>query len=216
MIKVPRETIRSESPTNLFLAQPFSALLILIALLSGCTSTPQGPDESEAGKSIYFVENRSVDMAVRKDFDEALGLLKSGRYEEAIALLNEVAAKTSNNSAPYINLGIAYSRIGDADNAEVSYRKALEINPEHPVAANELAVLYRGIGRFDDARELYERVVSIYPNFMPARRNYGILCDLYFNDVKCALEHYEYYIQSNPDDDKVKLWIATLRQKAER
>ncbi len=189
----------------------FLALLLLV--LGGCAVTAQQHTDGSEEKRVQLVENRSVDFSVRRKFEKALELLNEKQYEQAIDLLKQVAAETSNNSAPYINLGIAYSKIEKPELAEENFNKALAINPDHPVTINELAVFYRGTGKFSEARNLYERVVIAHPEFMPARKNFGILCDLYLNDPVCALEQYEVYYQANPKDEKVKLWIATLRQK---
>ena len=191
----------------------FLILSIVALLLYGCATSTQKSGLNYNNNSIYLVENRSIDLNDRRNFDEATELLKQERYDEAIELLKQVASNTPNNSAPYINLGIAYLRTERPELAETNFTKALEINPEHPVAINEFAVFYRETGRFGEARNLYERVVAKYPEFMPARRNYGILCELYLNDVPCALEQYEAYSKANPDDENIKIWIATLRQK---
>ena len=103
--------------------------------------------------------------------------------------------------------------IDKLDLAEENLKHALEINPDHPVALNETALIYRRTGKYLEARELYERLVQKYPEFMPARKNFGILCDLYLNDAPCAIEQYEIYSEANPKDDDVKLWITTLKQK---
>lgn len=189
------------------------AIVLVTLALAGCAPMSQRINADGKGESIYFVENRSVDLAVRKDFDKAIALLKSGQYEDAILILQHVAANTRDNSAPYINLGVAYSKIDKPQLAEKNFLKALEINPDHPGAINETAIFYRSMGRFEEARTLYDRVIRRYPNFMPARKNYGILCDLYLNDIPCAIEQYEAYSKANPADENVKLWISTLRQK---
>lgn len=188
-------------------------VLALVAL-AGCGSAPVKEElEQPDDNSIRLVENRSVDQAVRQDFAAAILLLKEEQYQPAVELLNKVVANTRDNSAPHINLGIAYSHLGKKDLAEASFLKALEINPDHPAALNELALFYRAGGRFEEARNLYERLIDKYPNYMPARKNYGILCDLYLNDARCAKKHYKIYSEAYPEDENVSLWIKTLGQK---
>ncbi len=191
----------------------FAALLMATLLLAGCVSSPTKPDGEKDFSGIYFVENESVDLAVRKDFETAIKLLQAGEYEKAIELLEKVKKGSQKNSAPYINIAMAYEKTGEIQKAEENLKQALTINPEHPVANNEYALLYRKTGRYAEARQLYERVVERYPEFMPARKNFGILCELYLDDASCALAQYEEYIQVNPDDGDVKLWIAALKQR---
>ncbi|NIQ12143.1 MAG: hypothetical protein GWO23_22000, partial [Gammaproteobacteria bacterium] len=46
--------------------------------------------------------------------------------------------------------------------------------------------------------------------------NLGILCDLYLNDLECALEHYEIYNGALPENKQVELWIVDLRVRLGR
>jgi len=187
-------------------------LLLAALLLTGCVGGPVGTVRQDGSGSIHIVENNSIDLAVREDFDAALLHLQEGRYEKAIELLNKVIRGSHNNSAPYINIAMAYQMIGEMERAEENLKKALEINPDHPVANNEYALLHRRSGRYIEARELYERLLRKYPDFLPARKNLGILCELYLNDAQCALAQYETYLASNPEDETVKIWIAGLKQ----
>ena len=49
-----------------------------------------------------------------------------------------------------------------------------------------------------------------------ARRNLGVLCDLYLADLECALSSYEAYMTTVPGDDQAAMWIADLRQRMGR
>jgi Flp pilus assembly protein TadD len=162
---------------------------------------------------IQISENYGVDPEIRKEFDEAVVLLNQSEYAEAIKLLKAVSGKTSKFSAPYINLGIAYVRTDELGKAEESFKKALEINNQHPVAHNELGLVYRKTGRYAEARQLYESLLVMYPDFMPARKNLGVLCDIYLQDLTCALEQYEKYLSDMPDDEKVKIWVADVNSR---
>lgn len=187
------------------------SLSLMLALVVGCVAVPTQQAGTAADGGIYLVENKSIDLSVRRDFDAAIRLLQKGQYEQGIELLNKVIKGSQKNSSPYINIAMAYEKLGDMERAEESLKKALEINPEHPVAKNEYALLFRKTGRYAEAREQYEGLLRNYPDFYPARKNLGILCELYLNDASCALEQYELYSKSFPQDEAVKLWIAGLK-----
>jgi tetratricopeptide (TPR) repeat protein len=76
-----------------------------------------------------------------------------------------------------------------------------------------MGIVYRRKGRFEEARESYQRALDVYPGFHYARRNLAILCDLYLSDLKCAIEHYELYNEAVPEDEKASMWLADLRNR---
>jgi len=162
---------------------------------------------------IEISENFGVAPEVRGEFNQAVMYLNQEKYAEAIKLLLAVSGKTSKFSAPYVNLGIAYSRTGELEKAEESFNKALEIIKQHPVASNELGLVYRKTGRYVEARKLYEELLAAYPDFLPARKNLGVLCDIYIQDLNCALEQYEEYLKGIPEDEKVKIWVADVKSR---
>lgn len=162
---------------------------------------------------IEISENFGVDPEIRGEFNQAVILLNQENYPEAIRLLRAVSGKTSKFSAPYINLGIAYARTNELEKAEENFKKALEISQQHPVAQNELGLIYRKTGRYTEARQLYEALLAMYPDFLPARKNLGVLCDIYIQDLNCALEQYEEYLKGIPEDEKVKIWVADVKSR---
>ncbi len=191
----------------------YAILLCLIALLTGCAGSGGVRLSSGGDNAISFYENRSVDLAVRKEFDAAVVLLRKQKYAEAIKLLQKVIRQSQNNSAPYINIALAYEMTDEMGLAEDNLKRALAINPYHPAAMNEYALLYRRTGRFAEAKKLYEGLLDKHPSFMPAHKNLGVLCELYLNDLHCALDQYEVYNRALPDDEEVKLWIVGVKQK---
>ena len=209
---------------------PGLALLILaLTVFAGCASEGKGKAlvANEApvynGPSITRLENGREGFIIRevprlneksrKDFDRAVVMLKGRDYPHAIGLLEKVIDNSPGVTAPYIDIAIAYQQTGKPEQAEKYLKTALKLLPDHPAAGNEYGLLYCKTGRFADARAIYEKVLARFPDYYPAQRNLGILCDLYLNDPSCALEHYEIYSKARPDDAQVKLWIADLRTR---
>lgn len=162
---------------------------------------------------IEISEKHPVDPEIKQEFQQAVVLLKKENYPDAIRLLKTVTGKTSKFSGPFIDLGIAYAETKEYKKAENSLKKALTISPLHPAAMNELGVVYRKTGRYSDARKIYEKLLHIYPGYMPAHKNLGVLCDIYIQDLDCALKQYEAYLKVEPDDKKVKIWVADVKNR---
>ena len=182
-------------------------------------SKPEGNDSKNNPNNclpkgvIEISESFGVDPEIRGEFNQAVTLLNQENFAEAIKLLRAVAGKTSKFSAPYINLGIAYARTNDLEKAEENLKRALEINENHPVANNELGLVLRKTGRYVEARKLYEQLLATYPDFLPARKNLGVLCDIYLQDLNCAMEQYEEYLKGLPEDKNVKIWVADVQSR---
>ncbi len=81
------------------------------------------------------------------------------------------------------------------------------------MANNELGLLYRKSGKFNAARTAYENAIKDHPEYLPARRNLGVLCDLYLHDYECALRQFVEYLDLKPDDKTVAIWVADVKQR---
>jgi len=193
-------------------------LFLAASLITAC-ATPQAPRSSsriEIHEAVGFTitEEARISGSVRSDYETALTLLQQGRHDDGVTLLETVATEAPQFSAPRIDLGIAYHRAGDLEAAEQNLVLALEQNFDHPIAHNELGIVYRKTGRFAAARDSYEKALAVYPGYHFARRNLAILCDLYLADLDCALQNYEAYMTTVPGDDEASMWIADIRMRS--
>lgn len=187
-------------------------LVYVAATAMAARREPPGVHATETGFTI--VESARIDAATRSDYARAAGLLAQQRYAEGIALLQEITTKRPELTAAHVDLGIAYAKTGELDRAEASLKRALELQPRHPIAWNELGLVQRRQGKLNDARASYEKSLAAAPGFHFARLNLAVLCDLYLADPACALENYLIYQQAVPEDKQVAGWIANARSRA--
>ena len=207
------------------------ALLLMLAglSLSGCaassqpqaarqavTDSPpagQGPVSRLAEGRVGFVigEAQNYDFNQRQLFNLGLDALRSGAYDVAVDCFKPLTEAAPSHSSPYINLAIAYARSGKDELAEKPLKKALDLVAGHPLASHEYGLLLRRAGRFDEARAVYEKALEGFPEYYPLRKNLGVLCDLYVNDRKCAIRQYEKFLEAQPGDEQVELWLAEVK-----
>ena len=187
-------------------------ILFLALTLAACGTTSKVTTIDT--DDIVISEEYGIDTYLADKFNQAVIYIKNKKFDEAIELLVDVTNQTDKHSAPYINLAIAYSETGNIKDAEKVLLKALTINPSHPVTNNELGLVYRKTGRFAQAKTIYEKVIKNYPQFLPARKNLGILCDLFMNDLGCAIEQYEAYLSMRPEEKEMTIWLADLKKRA--
>jgi Tfp pilus assembly protein PilF len=204
-----------------FCRHPVRTLLaaaLALAVAACTTGLPKDEVRPEGGSTAgaSLGENAKIDTETRTDFETALDLLKSGKYDRGMELLTRVIQRVPGTTAPYINLAIAQQNTGKLDVAEENLKKALVIDPDHPVANNEYGILYRRTGRFAEARKTYEKILNKYPAFIPARKNLAILCDLYMNDFDCALKNYQMVSDASPGDKAVQIWITDVKSRSGR
>lgn len=202
------------------------ALLVLCGLLAGCATggkvAQRGVDgqiskparlKVDGKKGFTVTEVARISGEARSNYQKALAHLQRDELDAGIELLEKVTSKAPGITAPYIDLGLAYGLAGDYEKAERSLKVALKLAPAHPVVLNELGIVYRKTGRFEAARRSYEAALAVHPGFHYARRNLGVLCDLYLEDLACALQHYEMYNAIVPGDESVSMWMVDVRNR---
>lgn len=191
------------------------SMIVSCVFLFSCASSnlQQDADHGMASNSMIHVD---VDSDVESDFYSAVELMKQEQYAQAIDVLKSVIEREPRLPAPYVNIAIAYNRTGKTGDAESNLINALKLDIGHPVANNELGLLYRKAGKFNAAHTAYTNAIRQHPEYLPAKRNLGVLCDLYMHDYQCALEQYEDYLELQPDDKNVAIWIADVKSRLGR
>lgn len=206
----------SDKPCAARLASRVGAALLACACAGTALAAKRPPKVEIVPDATGFTITQDIRVSseVRADYDRALKLLVREDSAPGISMLVRVTESEPAAIAPHIDLGIAYARAGELDQAEQSLGRALAINPDHPVANNELGIVLRRKGRFSEARAAYEKALAISPGFHFAHRNLAILCDLYLADAGCAIAHYEAYSRAVPEDPDAGKWIADLKARS--
>ncbi len=143
-----------------------SALLLVIALASGCNSSDLDPQVA---------------------MDRAASLNDLGRHDEALVALAEEALE----AVPRVRYlkGIAYEGVGDLERAIESYTACLELDPNYTDALNNRAVVYGKIDKIELAIADLEEAIERNPNDGIAWANLG-LAHHEMGNFEVAIKHY--------------------------
>ena len=96
-----------------------------------------------------------------KDYKSALKLIKKSKYDDAI---NELLLLVNVNSSDFTRadvfneIGFAYRKSEDFDNASKYYQKALKLDPNHLGALEYQGEMYVDLGQKDDALKNLEKL----------------------------------------------------------
>ncbi len=118
-------------------------------------------------KLYYYREAAPAALQLRIGFGRVFGLIDTGNLAEAERDLQKLQgyAQTEEEkellSNAWNNLGVAYSKRGEHEQAVEAYRKALEIKPDDHGAWNNLGNVYSERGEHEQAIAAYRRAIEI-------------------------------------------------------
>lgn len=104
-------------------------------------------------------------------------LLKSRQTREARKLLDGLIETRTNNSDVWYWNGVCEKIDGDLEKAEIAFKKAIDISPNHYLSIYGLGLILESKGNLPNAIEAFKRVVEINPTFTFAQKKltqYGI------------------------------------------
>src|SRR5690349_21262558 len=73
-----------------------------------------------------------------------------------------------------VEFGMEVAKKGLWKEAVVHWKKAISIDPAYAAAWNDLGIAYEQLGQFAEAREAYEKAVTLDPGSSYIRSNYDL------------------------------------------
>jgi Flp pilus assembly protein TadD len=149
-------------------------------------------------------------------FEQAISMLNAGDTLRAESELQKLTTSYPTYSGPFTNLGLIYIKNGRFAEAEKALLTATKLSPQNAAAFNQLGIAYRNLGKFKDADVAYTNALAADSEYALAYLNLGVLCDLYLQQPKRALEAFERYQSlveksGGKPEPKVDGWIKELR-----
>lgn len=164
----------------------------------------------EMYESIYKADSSNAEVSHRLGIVHA----RQGNYPAAKRYLTEAQNLNPSNVEILNDLGYACYLNGELNVAEESLQRALKVDPKSRRAANNLAMVMGGQGRFEESFQLFRQVNSeaeAHSNtaYLYAQAGHG----------KEALEHYSRALSLNPDNKSAAhamVEIAQLQRRLEQ
>lgn len=103
----------------------------------------------------------------------------------ALLILNEIIEQNSNATEAYFYLANIFHIRGEMGKAIKAFQRVLELDPHHTDAAISLSVIYNDIGKYEEAKAIFEKANNQVKN----TQQQGV-SDPHLNK-KFSLKHYE-------------------------
>ncbi|MBC7327121.1 tetratricopeptide repeat protein [bacterium] len=100
-----------------------------------------------------------MDEKLRK----AWALRFEGKYQEAIAILQEILGEDPLCAPAHHLLGLIYGFIGEFEKSLEELQKAVELDGNFIQARNDLALTYAMLGMYEEAKAEFKKVLEIDP-----------------------------------------------------
>ncbi len=158
----------------------------------------ESSDKGQGKKKITKVKTFSVPFALEKIkeniilntntpsksskeqiINQAFKFHSQGNISEAVKYYKQLINQGFNDHRVFSNYGLILQGLGKLQDAELSCRKAIEINPNFTQAHSNLGNILKDLGQLQEAELSYRKAIELNPNFAEAHLNLGtILKDL--------------------------------------
>ncbi|KMP11050.1 hypothetical protein UZ36_05665 [Candidatus Nitromaritima sp. SCGC AAA799-C22] len=125
---------------------------------------------------------------------------------------NTDSAKTAED---WFQEGLAASRAGDPRACLESYKKAIEIDPDHFLAHFNLGIRYGKIPMNIEAAKHFREALRLKPESPMVHYSLAVVCNL-IGETDNAFHHYEEAIRINPDFAKAHSNLAMIHYSLKR
>ena len=141
--------------------------------------------------------------------------LLSGQHGPALAAYRDLVRRYPAVPELWFELGNAASGELDFTQANLAYRRTLELAPRKVSLLCSIGQQYQGLRQLDDARSCYERAVSVDPDSVDARINLAVWFEKE-RRLEEAWECVEACLARHPRDDQARYFHAFLLHRKKR
>jgi eukaryotic-like serine/threonine-protein kinase len=97
----------------------------------------------------------------------------TGQYELALEQFQAAIRLDPTDENPYLGLATAYKKLARTQEAESTYKRAIELRPNYPLGYNRLGEFQMAQGQYQDAAEMFKQVIALAPDNFAGYSNLG-------------------------------------------
>jgi tetratricopeptide (TPR) repeat protein len=133
-------------------------------------------------------------------FNAGLALLRMGKPKDAVPYLEEAVTKQPGVADWHLNLARAYHQSSQLQKALKQYRASTEINPDQPVAHNEMGMLFWDLKSFYFADASFQKAYQLDNRYVGALNNLAT-SSMMFKQYDQAIGYLDRLLEINPEND---------------
>lgn len=138
-----------------------------------------------------------------------------GRFTDALSVIRVSLESFQNAEQLWRLKGETERRAGQTEQAYDSFLRLHDLSPEDANTLNDLGVICRALGRYQDAEQYYRQAIDRNPNLAVAHANLGNVLELQ-DQTEAAQESLRTALKLKPDDYDAAYNLAAVLSKLER
>lgn len=177
------------------------ATALLAVLLAACAA-PGAPRSNAADKR---------DEAAQIHTQLGQSYLEQGDLKTALDKLTKALQFDPNYAPAHTVIAVVYERIGQNDQAEEHYRKAVELEPTKGIPNNNLGTFLCHEGKVEESIRYFRKAIAdpFYATPDTAYTNAGT-CELKLNQADAAEADFRKAVQTNPQNREALFQLARV------
>jgi len=170
------------------------------------------PDVVQAEFEVV-IEDTSAADARQEKYEQGIEAMSVRDFSAAQRIFSEFVRENPQMAGAYTNLALIHFENEEYDHALNLVGQAIGLNNRQSQAYNLRAQLSIINGEVLKARNDYLKAIELNPQYTNAQYNLALLYDVYLQDVKLALQHYEIYMSLiTLPDETTQSWIEHLQR----
>ena len=129
----------------------------------------------EIKENITITTNTSSKPSKEKIINQAFQFHSQGNIPEAARYYQYFIDQGFSDHRVFLNYGVILKNLGKLQEAELSYRKAIEIKPDFAKAYLNLGNILKDLGQPKQAELSYRKAIQLQPDYAEAHYNLGII-----------------------------------------